>query len=50
MRKHLGWYIKGFRGASSLRKELMRVETIKQIENILKKRADQLSFLSLEIY
>lgn len=37
MRKHLGWYFKGFSGAKELRQQLVQVKTIKQIKNILKK-------------
>jgi len=35
MRKHLGWYIKGFPGALNIRKKAMQVETYKDIQNIL---------------
>ncbi len=37
MRKHLGWYIKGFPGALELRKEVMRVESRKDLERVLDK-------------
>lgn len=37
MRKHLGWYFRGFPNASDLRKKLVRVETLKDIKEILKK-------------
>jgi tRNA-dihydrouridine synthase B len=35
IRKHLVWYIRGFPGASSLRKKLVLVKNIKEIEKIL---------------
>jgi nifR3 family TIM-barrel protein len=35
MRKHLGWYIKGFPGAGELRKQAVLVNTMQDIENIL---------------
>jgi len=37
MRKHLGWYFKGFPGASDLRKKLVQVETLSDIKEILGK-------------
>lgn len=37
MRKHLGWYCKGFDGAKELRKELMQVENADQVETIMRK-------------
>lgn len=39
MRKHYGWYFKGFDGVSELRKKLVRAESIKEVQNILKKQA-----------
>lgn len=36
IRKHLVWYIKGFSGASELRKKLVRAESVNEIEEILK--------------
>ena len=36
MRKHLAWYTKGFSGAKRLRSQLVRVETIKDIQSIIK--------------
>lgn len=36
MRKHLGWYCKGFDGAKELRKELMQVDNADQVEAIIK--------------
>lgn len=35
MRKHLGWYVKGFSGANELRKSLIKVNTLEEIKNIL---------------
>lgn len=35
MRKHLCWYVAGLPRASELRRELVKVETIKDIQNIL---------------
>jgi len=37
LRKHLGWYIKGFPNASQARAELMQVQSQKQVEQILQK-------------
>lgn len=37
MRKHLGWYFKGFPAAKKLRAELFQVENIAQIKTILAK-------------
>lgn len=37
MRKHLGWYCKGFDGAKEVRKELMQVENADQVEEIVRK-------------
>jgi tRNA-dihydrouridine synthase len=36
MRRYLGWYVKGFRGASELRPKLFRVKSIEDIDNIFK--------------
>jgi tRNA-dihydrouridine synthase B len=36
IRKHLCWYIKGFPGASELRKKLVLAKSVKEIEKILK--------------
>ena len=36
MRKHLCWYFRGFPDAAKLREKLVRVETVAQIEEILK--------------
>jgi nifR3 family TIM-barrel protein len=36
MRKHLAWYIKGFPGASLLRRKLVMAENLKEIKQILK--------------
>jgi tRNA-dihydrouridine synthase len=35
MRKHLGWYCKGFRGAAFLRGRLMRVDSSRDVERLL---------------
>ncbi|MFY9269662.1 MAG: tRNA-dihydrouridine synthase [Candidatus Manganitrophaceae bacterium] len=35
MRKHLGWYCKGFPGASRLREQLVRVRDVKEVETLL---------------
>ncbi|HHE45790.1 MAG TPA: tRNA-dihydrouridine synthase [Candidatus Moranbacteria bacterium] len=35
MRKHLGWYAKGFPGAASLRKKLVLAESLEEIKKIL---------------
>jgi tRNA-dihydrouridine synthase B len=35
MRKHVGWYLKGFRNAASLRKEANRVQTREQLFSLL---------------
>ncbi len=35
IRKHLVWYIKGFPGASELRKKLVRAESVEEIKKIL---------------
>jgi tRNA-dihydrouridine synthase B len=37
LRAHIGWYIKGFPGASELRKKLVGFRTISQLESGLKK-------------
>ncbi len=37
MRKHLAWYIQSFPGAKTIRNELVKVETLTDIERILKK-------------
>jgi len=36
MRKHLAWYFKGFEGANVLRQKLIKVDSLKEIKNILK--------------
>lgn len=40
MRKHIAWYIKGFRGAARLREEIMRAKTVKEVSGLLDKFAD----------
>jgi len=37
MRKYLLWYFRGFENAKEIRRELVRVETVKDIESVLKK-------------
>jgi tRNA-dihydrouridine synthase B len=37
IRKHLAWYVKGFPGASDLRKQLVRAKSMEEIKTILKK-------------
>ncbi|MBU4216447.1 tRNA-dihydrouridine synthase [Candidatus Parcubacteria bacterium] len=37
MRKHLCWYVQGLPGARKIREEFVRVETIEDIRNIIKK-------------
>lgn len=34
MRRYLGWYVKGFRGASELRRELFQVTALKDVGNV----------------
>ncbi len=36
IRKHCGWYMKGFDGAAELRAKLVRVNTLEELEQILK--------------
>lgn len=36
LRKHLGWYIKGFPNASKARAQLMQVESVEQVQDILR--------------
>ena len=35
MRRHLGWYVKGFRGATDLRRELFQVNSISDIDRVI---------------
>ncbi|MCR5721167.1 MAG: tRNA dihydrouridine synthase DusB [Lachnospiraceae bacterium] len=35
MRKHLSWYLKGFEGASALRKRINEMETFKELKEII---------------
>lgn len=37
IRKHCGWYLKGFDGAAELRAKLVRVSSLQELEEILKK-------------
>lgn len=39
MKKHLGWYCKGFDGAKELRMELMKANSTKEVENIIKSQS-----------
>ena len=36
LRKHLAWYVKGLPNAAELRRQLVQVESIKEIEQIIK--------------
>ena len=36
MRKYLLWYFRGFEGAREVRKELVKVESVGDIEKVLK--------------
>lgn len=38
MRKHLAWYVRGFPGASELRRKLVTAENLEEIEQILKEK------------
>lgn len=40
MRKHLVWYVKGFRGAARVREQINRAESLKQMETILENFLD----------
>jgi tRNA-dihydrouridine synthase len=42
MRKHLGYYLKGFPGASQLRERLMRTETAAETRAVLEETIAQL--------
>ena len=35
MRKHLSWYLKGFEGASALRKHINEMETFEELKSII---------------
>jgi tRNA-dihydrouridine synthase len=39
MRKHLCWYVQGLPGARKIREEFVKVETLDDIKNIIKKNA-----------
>lgn len=41
IRKHCGWYMKGFNGAAELRAKLVRVSSYPELENILNKYVEQ---------
>jgi len=49
MRKHLGYYLKGFPGASALRERLMRTETAAQTLAILHDTIAQLESVTREL-
>lgn len=36
LRKHFGWYVKGFDGAKELRNQLVRSNTLQEVEEVLK--------------
>jgi nifR3 family TIM-barrel protein len=49
MRKHLGYYLKGFAGASALRERLMRTETAAETVEILERTIAQLESAQHEL-
>jgi len=49
MRKHLGYYLKGFAGASALRERLMRTETAAETLAVLTETIDQLEAHTREL-
>jgi tRNA-dihydrouridine synthase len=49
MRKHLGYYLKGFAGASSLRERLMRTETAAETLAVLETTIEQLESRANEL-
>jgi tRNA-dihydrouridine synthase B len=49
MRKHLGYYLKGFSGASALRERLMRTETAAQTLEVLETTIEQLESRANEL-
>ena len=42
MRKHVGWYLKGFRNAASLRKEANGAQTREQLFRLLEDYEEEL--------
>lgn len=44
MRKHLGWYCKGFPGASQLREKLVRVRNVDEVEALLAPFLNEVSY------
>jgi nifR3 family TIM-barrel protein len=44
MRKHLGWYCKGFPGASQLREKLVRVRNVDEVEALLAPFLSEVSY------
>jgi tRNA-dihydrouridine synthase len=49
MRKHLGYYLKGFAGASALRERLMRTETAAATLAVLETTIEQLESRELAV-
>jgi tRNA-dihydrouridine synthase B len=49
MRKHLGYYLKGFPGASALRERLMRTETAAETLAVLEATIAQLESRELAV-
>jgi tRNA-dihydrouridine synthase len=45
MRKHLGWYCRGFQGASELRAKMVRVKSAEEAESLLTPYISTLSFV-----
>ena len=41
MRKHLGWYCKGFPHAASLRAQMVRVSSVKELQAVLAEFQDR---------
>lgn len=35
MRKHIGWYIKGFANASEIRKRVNEIEELEELKNMI---------------
>ena len=44
MRKHLGWYCKGFPGAGQLREKLVRVHNVDEVESLLAPFLSEVSY------
>ena len=43
-RRHGGWYTKGFRGSAQLRRNLMRIETLEDLERVLRDADPEVPF------